>query len=455
MYSKNNNIDMLHGQLTKNLLLFTIPVALSSMLQQLFTAADTSVLGFFGDADALAATGTNTEIVALIVSLSAGLAIGANLLIASKIGQNDTAKIPQIVQTTILLAIIIGSICCILGQLICKPLLLLLQTPVTILSEATLYLRIYLLGYPFLLVYDFASAIFRAYGDSRYPFVALSFSGIANVCLNLLFVAVFHTGITGVAVATTISTALSAILLLRRLGKNMQLSIYDLQFFKATALAILRVGVPAAMQGAVFCFANIFVQAAINTFGVAAIAGSTIAMHFEYFTYYIIAAFGQAATTFTAQNYAAGRHTRCRHILSVSLILSTICSSALIFCIVFSRGFFTGLFTSDAAVIDNAVLRILCILSFEPLCNLYEIPAGCLRGRGYSLYPAVATMIGTCIFRVLWVFTVFQKTPTLSMLYYTFPLSWIVTILLVNAGFVFVLLSSRLHFAAKKNELRR
>ena len=234
----------------------------------------------------------------------------------------------------------------------------------------------------------------------------------------------------------------------------MKIFIYDRQFFKATALAILRVGVPAAMQGAVFCFANIFVQAAINTFGVIAIAGSTIAMNFEYFTYYIITAFGQAATTFTAQNYAAGRHRRCRHILSVSLMLSTFCSSALIFSIIFCRSFFTGLFTSDAAVIRNALLRILCILSFEPLCNLYEIPAGCLRGRGYSLYPAVATVIGTCLFRVLWVFTVFQQAPTLSVLYYAFPLSWIVTILLVNAGFAFVSLSSKLHSAANSNELR-
>lgn len=442
MCSKNNHIDMLHGPLVKNLFFFTIPIALSSMLQQLFNAADTAIVGLLGNTDALAAVGTNTEIVALIVSVSTGLAIGANLLVANKIGRNDTDNMPQIVQTTILLAIIIGIVGCILGQLICQPLLLSLKTPTTILGEATLYLRIYLMGYPCLLLYDFAAAILRAYGDSRYPFIALSLSGIANVVLNLLLVAVFHMGVAGVAVATTISTVLSAGLLLWRLVVDMQPSIYHLQFSQTSAQTILRLGTPAAIQGAVFCFANIFVQTAINTFGEAAIAGSTIAMNFEYFTYYIIAAFGQAATTFTAQNCAAGQQARCRHILSVSLVLSTLCSSALIMSIVFGRGFFAALFSSDAAVIANALLRILCILAFEPLCNFYEIPAGCLRGRGYSLYPAVATMLGTCLLRVLWVFTVFQHTPTLSMLYYAFPLSWIVTILLINTGFALVQLNS-------------
>ena len=251
MYLKSKNIDMLTGQIAGKMLLFTIPIALSSMLQQLFNAADTAVVGLFGDANALAAVGTNTEIVALIVSISAGLAVGANLLIADRIGRKETGKIPESIQTALLLALIIGIAGCVLGQFVCKPLLQLIKTPSAILDEATLYLRIYLIGYPFLLLYDFASAILRAHGDSRYPFIALTLSGIANVGLNLFFVVVFHMGVMGVAAATAISTTLSAALVLVRLKKEAHLSIRRVRFVKAYAIEMLKAGIPAAVQGAV------------------------------------------------------------------------------------------------------------------------------------------------------------------------------------------------------------
>ena len=200
--------------------------------------------------------------------------------------------------------------------------------------------------------------------------------------------------------------------------------------------SILKTGIPSAVQGAVFCFANIFVQASVNSFGETAIAGSTIAMNFEYFTYYIITAFGQTATTFTSQNYAAGQRGRCRRVLRLCLGASTACSSVPIFLIVLFRGFFSGLFTPETAVIESAGVRIMCILLFEPICNFYEIPAGVLRGSGHALYPAVSTMIGTCVFRIVWVCTVFRAEQTLPMLYHAFPLSWVATIVLVNLGFL-------------------
>ena len=435
MNFKSKNIDMLHGPLAGKILLFTIPIALSSMVQQLFNAADIAVVGLFDDANALAAVGTNTEIVALIVSVSTGLAVGVNLFAANGIGRKETDRVSESVHTALLLALFFGIGGCLLGQLICRPLLSLIQTPAAILNEASLYLRIYLMGYPFLLLYDFASAILRARGDSRYPFIALTLSGILNVGLNLLFVAVFGMGVAGVAIATILATVLSAVLVILRLSREMKLSIQQRHFLPAAANEILQTGIPAAIQGAVFCFANVFIQASVNTFGETAIAGNTIAMNFEYFTYYIITAFGQAATTFTGQNYGAEQMTRCKRILWVSLGLSALCSSIPIFTIVFFRGFFSGLFTSDAAVIGTASMRIRCILLFEPLCNLYEIPAGCLRGRGHSLYPALATIIGTCALRVVWIFTVFRSMPALPVLYRAFPLSWVVTILLVILGY--------------------
>ena len=435
MYFKSKNIDMLHGPLAGKLLLFTLPIALSSMLQQLFNAADTAMLGLFVDSNALAAVGSNTEIVALIVSLSTGLSIGVNLLIAKTIGQGKGEKIPEAVQSSILLAGLIGILGCSIGQLFCKALLILIQTPVAILDDAVLYLRIYLLAYPFLLLYDFASAILRAQGNSRFPFFVLALSGIVNVGFNFLFIVLLHMGLAGAALATVLSTALSALLLLRCLIREGMLCFVAVCISQSTASEILSVGIPAALQGAVFCFANIFVQAAVNSFGEMAIAGSTIAMNFEYFTYYIITAFGQAATSFTGQNAAAGQLTRCRRILFLSLGLSFFCSSIPIFSIVCFRSFFSGLFTSDAAVIESASVRILCILLFEPLCNLYEIPAGYLRGKGHSLFPALSTLLGTCLLRVLWIFTVFRQIPSLPMLYHVFPLSWVVTIILVNMGF--------------------
>ena len=441
MNGKTSEMDMLHGPLSGKLLLFTLPIALSSMVQQLFNAADTAVVGYFGSEGALAAVGTNTEIIALIVTLSSGLSIGAKISIANRIGQNEIDELPAAVQAAMLLAALIGMAGLLLGQAAAAPLLELIQTPNSIFEEAALYLRFYMLGYPFLLLYDFGAAALRARGDSRAPFLALMFSGAANVGLNLFFVVALHMGVAGVAIATDISAALSALLVLRRFKKDelFRLTFRKPQFSTKIAGNILKTGVPSAVQGAVFCFANIFVQASVNRFGETAIAGSTIAMNFEYFTYYIITAFSQTATTFTSQNYAAGQRDRCRRILWLCLGLSTVCSTIPIVTIVLFRDFFSPLFTQEAAVIERAAVRILCILLFEPVCNLYEIPAGALRGSGHALYPAVSTMLGTCAFRIVWICMVFRAHPTLPMLYHAFPLSWAATILLVNLGSLLIL----------------
>jgi len=258
------------------------------------------------------------------------------------------------------------------------------------------------------------------------------------VGLNLFFVAALHMGVAGVAIATDISTALSALLVLRWLRRDalFRFGLFPLRVSMPVLWSILKTGIPSAVQGAVFCFANLFVQASVNRFGETAIAGSTIAMNFEYFTYYIITAFGQTATTFMGQNHAAGQLDRCRRVLWLCLGLSTACSAVPIFLIVLFRDAFSGLFTPDAAVVQSAGVRILCILLYEPLCNLYEIPAGVLRGSGHALCPALSTMLGTCVFRIVWICTVFRQDPTLPMLYRAFALSWCASVVLVNAGFL-------------------
>ncbi len=203
-------------------------------------------------------------------------------------------------------------------------------------------------------------------------------------------------------------------------------------------IEILKIGIPSALQGAVFCFANIFVQASINSFGASAIAGSSIAMNFEYFSYYVITAFGQTATTFTSQNHSAGQSKRCKKIIWICMIFSIFSSMIIIEPLIIFHNFFSGLFSAEQAVIQNSCLRIMCILFFEPLCSLYEIPAGVLRGSGHSLYPAVATIIGTCCFRIVWIYTIFRQYTQLNILYYAFPISWILTIFLIIIGFVII-----------------
>lgn len=387
MRYSEKNIDMLTGSLYRSILFFTIPIALSSMLQQLFNAADTAIVGLFDTSSSLAAVGTNGEIIALIVALSSGLSVGVNVLVAQQIGQHKEQNIIPIIRTAMSLAVMIGVAGLIIGQCISAPLLGLIKTPSDILDSSVLYLRIYFVSYPFLLLYDFGSAL----------------------------------------------------LLICRLKKDTSsfpFALHKCDLYSGSVSAILKVGIPSAIQGAVFCFANIFVQASVNSFGSSAIAGSTIAMNFEYFTYYVITAFGQTATTFTGQNYSAGQLYRCRKILRICLVFSIVSSLILIEPLVIFRNFFAGFFSADQTVIQNACLRILCILFFEPLCNLYEIPAGVLRGTGHSLYPAVATIIGTCCFRIVWICTVFRHYHQLNILYYAFPISWVLTIILITIGFI-------------------
>ncbi len=433
----HTSVDMLHGPLTAKLIRFALPIALSSMLQQLFTAADTSVVGRFADANALAAVGTNSEIVALLVTLSAGLSVGVNVCIAKCIGEERRAAIPGILHTALVLALLAGLFAAAFGQPVAGTLLLLIQTPAEVLDAAILYLRIYLLGLPGLMLYDFGSAILRAKGNSRLPFLALLCSGIVNVCLNLFFVIVLRAGVAGVAAATGISTGLSALLVLLALAQEtdeFHLSLRLLKLHPEHLGALLAVSVPSAVQGAVFCLANIFVQSSVNSFGAIATAGSTIATNFEYFGYYILTAFGQAATTFTSQNYAAGRYDRCRRVLSGCLVCSVLCSALLTLPLTVFRTFSAGLFTTDPAVVAAACLRISMITAYEPVCGLYEVPAGVLRGTGHSALPAVLTIIGTCMVRITWIFTVFRHFHSLPVLFVVFPLSWGVTIILMTAG---------------------
>ncbi len=430
-------IPMTEGPLVRNIIRFAIPIALTGMLQQLFNSADTAVVGRFADARALAAVGINGELIALFICLSSGLAIGSNVLIASYIGNQKISSIAKAVHTSIALSLILGLLGMAIGLAIADPLLALIDTPEEIFSLASLYLKLYFLGYPFLLLYDFAAAILRSRGDSQSPFLALLFSGVVNVILNLILVLGFHMSVAGVAIATDVASAVAALLTVYKLAKSeapFRFSISALTIDKAMAATILRIGVPAALQGAVFCFANIFVQAAINGFGTAVVAGNTIAINYEYFMYYLIGAFGQAATTFTSQNFGAGKLSRCKKIWLHSLWLS-FASGAIVALSALDYQDAAGLFTTDEAVIEAAGVRFLIIVLVEPFCAFFEITACTMRGLGHSALPACHTILGICCLRILWLLFVFPHFPQVETIYLIFPISWCVTAVIMNGSY--------------------
>ncbi|MGI6108188.1 MAG: MATE family efflux transporter [Lachnospiraceae bacterium] len=426
---------ILEGKLTGSLIRFAMPIAATSILQQLFNSADTAVVGQFSDTSALAAVGTNAEIVALLVSISSGLAVGLNVLIAWKIGENKRSEINRCLHSGIGLSLLTGCILFITVTLLSEPVLRLIQTPEEALRQAVQYLRLYAAGLPFLLLYDFACAIERARGNSRRPMAALMISGVLNVGLNLFFVIVFRMDVAGVALATDLSTAFSAFLTLHWLSadpdEDFHFSLRRIHLDKGDIRAILRIGTPAALQGAVFCFANIFVQASVNEFGSVSTAGAAAAMNFEYITYYMITAFTQTATTFTSQNQAAGNHRRCLSILRQCMLLSFLFSAAISTPVTLFCHQAASFFSRDPAVIEAACQRIRIILVLTPVCSFYEIPAGFLRGYGRSLLPAAETVVGTCLVRILWIFTGFRVFHTLRALYLIFPVSWLITIALL------------------------
>lgn len=301
-------IDMLNGSIWDKLLLFALPLAASSILQQLFNAADVAVVGNFAGGEALAAVGANGSVINLLVNLFVGLSIGTNVVVASFIGQKDDKRTNQAVHTSILLSMISGLVLLVVGILFARPILELMSTPEDIIDLATLYLQIYFAGMPFIMLYNFTSAILRSKGDTKRPLLSLLVSGVINVILNLFFVIVCHMSVEGVAIATVISNIISSLMLIYFLMHEtdaLKVELKKLCIHKDILLKVAKIGVPAGLQSTVFSISNVIIQTALNALGSAAVAASAAALNYEYFTYFVISAFSQAAVTFIGQNYAA------------------------------------------------------------------------------------------------------------------------------------------------------
>ena len=449
MKTTEKEMDMLNGGIAGKLILFSLPLAFSSILQQLFNSADVAVVGRFAGDQALAAVGSCVALVGIFVNLIVGLSVGPNAVLASLIGQKKRERIPGMLHTILTFGVALGVFLMLLGMLTARLVLEASGTPESVMTEALLYIRIYFLSIPFMLIYNFGSAVLRSFGDTRRPMYYLLASGIVNVILNLVLVICFRLGVSGVAIATVISNILSASLVihcLHRRRDEFQFRFHHMRIKWADLKKVLIIGIPAGIQGAIFSISNVFIQSGINSFGEDAIAGSSLALNFEYFTYDIANAFAQAAVTFTSQNYGAGNFKRCRRIFWLCMLFGIGFTEILSVVFILWKGFFVSIYTTSQAVAAYGIIRMERVCALEGLTATYEVESAAMRGMGRSLEPSVVTILGTVVFRMIWLVTIFKMVPTFEMLMNVYVASWIFT-----GGVLFVIyyMYSRKAFAQR------
>lgn len=425
------NKKLTEGNLLLNILIFSFPLMLSGILQLLFNAADTIVVGQFAGKTSLAAVGSTTPLIHLLINLFIGLAVGANVVAAHFIGAEKTKEANETMYSSIILSLFCGIILAVIGLLFSPFFLHLMGSPDDVIALASKYMRIYFLGMPALMIYDFGSAVLRAVGDTKHPLYYLCIAGVINVILNLVFVIVFHLGVVGVALATTISQSISAVLILIKLCKGtecLKFSFSKLKFNKSISLRMVKIGFPAGIGGVLFSLSNVVVQSAVNSFGSVVIAGCSAAANIEGFLYASTNCFFHAGLTFTGQYIGAGKYKK------VPRILLCCAGSAFVVCTILSglvcifRGALAGIYSSDPQVMEITITRILIVCSCYAFCSVMDVIPGVIRGMGYSIAPTLIALTGACLFRILWVATVFQHFRTLTGLLIAYPLSWVLTI---------------------------
>lgn len=430
MKNKSYEMDMCNGPLFGKILLFAVPLMLSGILQLLFNAADIVVVGRFAGSQALAAVGSTSSLINLLINVFVGLSVGANVLVARYYGGQKDKDVSETVHTAITTSIISGLFLVILGVAAARPLLELMGTPEDVLDQSVLYMRIYFAGMPVLMLYNFGSAILRAVGDTRRPLYFLFAAGVVNVCLNLIFVVGLHMGVDGVGWATVISEHISAFLVVKSLMKapgSMRLDLKKLKIHKKKLKQIVKVGLPAGMQGAIFSISNVLIQSSVNSFGSIAMAGNTASSNVEGFVYTAMNAVYQTNLSFTSQNLGGGKYARINRTLYICLGVVTGVGIALGAGAVLGGRSLLHIYSSDPEVIRYGMLRMTIICSTYFLCGIMDCMVGSLRGMGYSVVPMFVSLAGACGFRVIWVFTVFAAYRSLDVLYISYPVSWAIT----------------------------
>ena len=423
-------IDMLSGSLFRKIMLFAMPLIASGVLQQSFNAIDIAIIGRFSTHQALAAVGSNGPVINILINLFIGISIGANVVISNYIGRKNNEGIRKSISTVSGIALISGIFLLFLGFFMARPILELMNTPSDVIDLATRYLKIYFLGMPFMMIYNFGAAIMRSMGDTKRPFYSLVIAGIVNTLLNLLLVIKFGMDVEGVAIATVAANFINAIFIiywLRRESEPFTLVVSKMNINYGEMRKMLQIGIPAGLQGMVFSVANTFIQSAINNYGSDAIAGSAAALNYEVYCYFIMTAFCQASVAFISQNYGAGLYDRCRRIFRLCMLMSIVCCGAANIIIAFNAEFFIGIFSTNPEVIAYGTTRIHCILLLQFLASSYEISGSALRGLGYSMTPTILTIFGTCVLRLIWIYTVCADNNNFEMLLFIYPITWIIT----------------------------
>lgn len=431
-----SSMDMVNGSLGDKIVRYAIPLAVTGILQQLFNAADLAVVGRFSGKEAMAAVGSNAPVIGLLVNLFVGISLGSNVIIAKSIGQRDDENISKAVHTSVVVALLGGVFLAVLGEFLAPEIVKMLDVPGDVYPLAVKYLRIYLAGMPVILLYNFEAAIFRSCGNTQTPLAALVVSGVLNVVLNLFFVLGLGMDVDGVATATVLSNLVSSILLLAALMKTelaIRIDLRKLRVHGHVLGQILKIGIPAGIQGMIFSFANLIIQSAVNSLGTNVMAASSAAFNLEVFSYYIMNSFGQACTTFVGQNYGAGKGDRCRKVLKLCLLqsfVSTAASSVLI--LLFSTPLL-GIFNTDPAVIAAGRIRLEYIFFAYLFSFAQETLSGYLRGFGVSFIPAACAVVGICGVRLTWIFTVFRQSPSFTTVMQVYPLSLGITAAVILA----------------------
>ena len=428
----------------------------TGILEQLFNASDIAIVGNFAQTDktaAVAAVGANSPIIGLILNLFIGIALGANVVIANAIGRDDRQTVQKAVHTSMVVSVIGGVLVAIIGELIAEPLLTVLNVPDDVLELALLYLRIYFLGMPVILLYNFEAAIFRSIGETKMPLIALTLSGILNVLLNLFFVIVLKMSVNGVATATVLANVVSAGILYIKLVKSdkyIKVEFKKLRIDGKVFAKIMQIGLPAGIQSAVFAVANIVIQGAINSLGTVVIAASSAAFNIEIIAYNVMNSFSQACTTFVGQNFGANKIDRCKKTLFLCLIEDAIASGTAILIVLITGKFLLSIFNNNPEVIEIGYTRLVIIFIAYIFSMLYEVMSGYLRGFGFSLVPAILTTVGVCVLRIIWINTVFPANRTFVTIMTAYPVSLATTALLIFIALIIYRPSKR--FANKGKE---
>ncbi|MBQ8014976.1 MAG: MATE family efflux transporter [Clostridia bacterium] len=427
---KRYSLDMTSGPFLKKILVFSIPLMLTGLLQIAYNTADVVVVGRFVGKEALAAVGSTGSLVNLFLNVFLGISMGSGVMVARHIGERDDKKVHECTHTAMLLSVICGLFIGALGFLASGMMLRLMKAPDDVIDLATLYLKIYFLGSPGLMAYNFGASIVRATGDTKRPLYILAFSGLVNVVLNLVLIIVFDFGVSGVAIATIVSQYLSSVLIiayLLRIGNSCRLSFKKLKIYNDELKSILLLGVPAGFQSSLFSLSNVIIQSTVNSFGSVAMAGITAGSNFDAYVYTCTNAVAQTTMTFTSQNMGARKFDNIGRVYRMCLTIAFAISAVMGAAGTFFGDFIVGLFSDDPDVIAIGADRLTMIMPFYFFCSLMDVAASQIRGMGKSVEPMIVSLLGACGIRIFWVFVILPLDKTLINLYWSYPVSWAVT----------------------------